>query len=714
MRGIGFRLTALMLSTILFGILITVSIAVVFSGNVITHESLQRVHKSTQYEAERLDSWLSDQTTVISTLASVLASMDRLADVLTSDRTDAAASLEDEVANTLRPIFKSVLDNNDAFFETYMGFSDGSAVAGSGYQFDYSWWSAPERGWYKLALTDPSRAHVTSPYVDAQTGELCITVAQAVLYNGEIMGVMSADLFVTELQNTTLKATLDGTGFSMLVDGNGDILVHPDAAYAPNQAGEFSNLGTIGQGVYADMWKTVSSADGVHKYADANGDAHHYTASALATGWYLVAAVPANIVAQPIVDVILIVLPISLIMLLAAAYMIYRTIRSTVSGPLAPVASFFNRAGKTGCFSLEDSEVKAIAQFSGRQDEFGQLISSATSFVDHVTRINQALVQIAQGDLTPDITLLSEKDTMGQSLHLVINKLNDMFVDIQASSHLVSAGTRQVADGAQSLAQGATAQASVIEDLSSSMSEIADKTSGNAKIAREASELTVSIMRNAEKGSTQMTQMMQAVKEINEASRQISRVIKVINDIAFQTNILALNAAVEAAHAGQHGKGFAVVAEEVRNLASKSAEAAKDTGGMIENSMERANFGLRIATETASSLEDIVDGINQSAEIVRQIALSSDEQALAIKQANQGINQVVQIVQQNTATSEEFAAASAEMNGLSDALQDLIAQFRLKEGRSAYRSLPSHEGKKTIQLPAMPEERLDHGSYGKY
>ncbi|MCL1820937.1 MAG: methyl-accepting chemotaxis protein, partial [Oscillospiraceae bacterium] len=208
-----------------------------------------------------------------------------------------------------------------------------------------------------------------------------------------------------------------------------------------------------------------------------------------------------------------------------------------------------------------------------------------------------------------------------------------------------------------------------------------------------------------------MDEMTVAVKEINTASQSIQKVIKVIDDIAFQTNILALNAAVEAARAGQHGKGFAVVAEEVRSLAAKSADAARDTGGLIANSMEKAELGTRIAGETAASLAEIVSGINESSQIVSEIAQSSEEQSAGITQINHGIDQVAQVVQQNSATAEESAAASEEMSGQSSILEELIAQFKLKGATG--RGIGSGH-KKQLAMPEMTSHQASGGEFGKY
>lgn len=353
-----------------------------------------------------------------------------------------------------------------------------------------------------------------------------------------------------------------------------------------------------------------------------------------------------------------------------------------IAKPISFMSAFLNQFGTKGDLELDAETAKSAQECSTLNDEIGVCARAVGALIQHLTDIEQTLSRVADGDLTIEVKTLSDRDIIGLSVSKMVASLNSMFASIRASTGQVSTGSRQIAGGAQTLAQGSTEQASVVEELSASISEIMDKTKQNAGIARKASDLSDTIRGNAEKGNVHMDHMMSAVKEINDASSQISKVIKVIDDIAFQTNILALNAAVEAARAGLHGKGFAVVAEEVRNLAAKSAEAAKDTGELIDNSIAKADLGLNIATETSASLKEIVEGINRSAEIVSEIALSSDEQADAITQINHGIDQVAQVVQQNSATAEESAAASEEMSGQSEMLANLVSQFTLKDDAS--------------------------------
>lgn len=317
------------------------------------------------------------------------------------------------------------------------------------------------------------------------------------------------------------------------------------------------------------------------------------------------------------------------------------------------------------------------------KDETGILASSLNKTVNslrcYITDITETLQEVSDGNMLVQVQSDFEGDfaPIKESLVTITKSLDSVLSDISQAADQVSSGSEQVANGSQSLSQGSTEQASSIEELSATIAEISANVKNNAQHATEASTNVNNVRSEINICNQHMVDMIAAMSQINDSSNEIQKIIKAIEDIAFQTNILALNAAVEAARAGSAGKGFAVVADEVRNLASKSSKAAKNTTDLIENSMKQVENGSKIADETAQSLLRVVESTKAVAYTVDQISEASIHQADAISQVTIGVEQIASVVQTNSATAEENAAASEELSGQAQTMKVLVGKFKL-------------------------------------
>ncbi|AWW28271.1 methyl-accepting chemotaxis protein [Acetobacterium sp. KB-1] len=367
----------------------------------------------------------------------------------------------------------------------------------------------------------------------------------------------------------------------------------------------------------------------------------------------------------------------------------------TIIQPVEEAAATLN------LLSTGNLQIGMEGNYKGDHAQIKKALNQTIEFLkQYVDEISSTLEAMGQGRLNQEITseYLGDFLPIKTSLNTINDKLSQTMKEINDAASQVEMGARQISDGGQNLSQGTTEQASAIQELTASIEEVADETKKNALNANQANELAVRVRKNAEVGNGQMEKMVTAMDDISESSNSISKIIKVIDDIAFQTNILALNAAVEAARAGQHGKGFAVVAEEVRTLAARSAEAAKETTGLIEGSIDKVEVGTGIADETAESLKEILNEIEKVSDIVGNIAQASNDQASEIAQITQGIEQVSQVVQTNSATAEESAAASEELSGQAEMLKQMVGAFDLKTFGQSPKTQNQLGAKKVVRI----------------
>ncbi|MCX7714886.1 MAG: methyl-accepting chemotaxis protein [Clostridia bacterium] len=356
-------------------------------------------------------------------------------------------------------------------------------------------------------------------------------------------------------------------------------------------------------------------------------------------------------------------------------------IKKSISEPIYKVTRLANKISKGEMGIRENEEITLNIK---SKDEIGELASALENTVKmlkaYIGDISYVVNHMAQGDLTvePNVEYKGDLVYIKEAFLLILESLNSSMKQINVSANEVASGADQVSSGAQLLSQGATEQASEVEQLSGLIKDVTKKISLNAQNAALASELTNNSYEIVSNSKDSMENLRNAMADINEVTAKMKKIVKTIDNFAYQTNILALNATVEAARAGAHGHGFAVVADEVRSLANKSAAAAKETNELIENTVQIVESGVLLSKEAGESFDRVVELVNEISEKVESIAEASNDQAMAASQIVNSVDEISRVVQTNSATAEESAAASEELSSLAHVLNQVVAKFKLR------------------------------------
>lgn len=573
--------------------------------------------------------------------------------------------------------FADVVDTMKETMEKYpniLGMGIGSIVEDNIYAQDGTRYDVrlSERPYYSSALSNQQT--ITDPYEDTVAKETCISIVDPINYNGKIVGLLIVDLKLEQFSEYLAEMAFGESGRLILLDASNKII---GAEEEEIRGKSFESIGIKGDKFLKQL---NSSNESIEKY-ELNGEGRIAKTETLPdSNWKIIVAMDQSEYNQNSIRVIAIL---GALLTIVTAVIIF-TIRAILLKKLRPISEI-----NEGLKQMSEGNLGIKIMHEG-EDEIGEMADSLRSSVDtlstYVNAISTGMGELAKGnlDVSAPIKFKGDFAPIQVAIDSFIVKLTHLMKNIHGAAEQVSTGAEQVSSGAQALSQGATEQASSVQELAATIADISQTVKSNTEMVLEASDNANRVNGDIMDSGNKMQQSLEVMSEIRSSSNEISKIIKTIEDIAFQTNILALNAAVEAARAGSAGKGFAVVADEVRNLAGKSAEASQTTTALIETSLAAVEKGTASMEETARSMERVVTEAQKITEVFGAVAAASDEQADSIAQVTLGIDQISGVVQTNSATAEESAAASEELSGQAQLLKSLLMQFRLPKSTDDY------------------------------
>ena len=561
------------------------------------------------------------------------------------------------------------LDTENVLFTWYADADTSQYIQNDGFVAKAEW-DVTSRPWYKVK--DLGATLLVPPYADTSTGKTIVSLVSPVFEPGtrNVVGFAGIDLLLDTLGENFKTYKLGETGFFILCSDDGRIIYHPDSEMLDKSVDEMD----ISEAALTAVKSGESS--GI-SYEFEGIDVYGVTQPVGDTGWMVLTGLPDEEYGKIVKGLNTRAGIILVAGALAIALIIYLIAKSIIN-PMKRLAEGVER--------IADGELDVSIDVR-TNDEVGLIADGVrkttdrlSQYVAYIEEITLILDDVASGNLdfvlTQDYSVEFAK--IKNALINISESLSSTLSQIGTAADQVAGGSDQVAAGAQSLSQGSTEQASSVEDLSSSLSEITERISENSRNAEAASRLSMETGKAVNESNQKMNEIVEAMEVITQKSDEIGKIIKTIDDIAFQTNILALNAAIEAARAGAAGKGFAVVADEVRNLAQKSALAARETTELIEGSMEAISAGRSVISQTASALELVVEKTESVGREITRIADASSLQAQEAEKITSGVEQISSVVLSTSATAEESAAASEELAAQAQTLKELVGTFRIK------------------------------------
>lgn len=610
---------------------------------------------------EEIDAWLGEQAVFAESQANASGQLV----VSVGDR-----SHNDEFIDSVMLLNDALLDCYTAYedVELFMAVTDVTTLPAG---FD-----ATTRSWYKSAVS-ADKAVFTAPYVDTATGEMIITVAAPIKENGKLAGVFGCDIMLNYVMEVIGKMKLSENGYPVLIDGDGNFMVHGgNAGYSPTVSDGNAVVTGVSdaKGEYGTALSKLSDGVYIESHKDFDGNSKFFALNRLGkSDWTIGYIIPEGDIYGSLYRTAIIYIVIGIAFLILGIVIVNAVIRVQVK----PLRKLSEEAKKLAAGDL------SISFDYDSNDEIGVLCRSFSECTKitcgYISDISRILDRLANGDFTVNVNedYIGDFESIKISLTNIIASMRKTLNNIELASGQVNHGATSVADSSTRLAEGVHNQTETITKLNHDMELVMEKVRESDSNARTASGMADNAKRKLDASNEEMRKLLKAMSDISEMSAETAKIVKTIDDIAFQTNILALNASVEAARAGEAGRGFSVVADEVRNLASKSAEAASRTSSLISSTVSAINSGSRLADATAGSLDEAVEDTIKVNENISLICENSHEQTIHMNSIYEGINSITEIVNNTAENAQQGAASSEELSGQASLLSELISEFKL-------------------------------------